>query len=660
MRRLIAILLLLLPSVALGAKGMVVELPGFNSGSRDHNSSLATLWNTAGMDVDYYSASSVKTLWLINCQAQRNPEGTVTQYDYLIIENYQHGLGGGGAAGANFDSLFRDPSGNPRWFAKPTAILSDPAVGGFNWLGPPTTGADSLGFGGNPAPTSYLFPVRVQYSPMLQRGWHSPSQGMRFSRIAAPGVTRDILLDLPGPWWPYRQLTPNGLWNGWSTPDWDSVGTLSASDSGAVRVRYRADGNGNGLPPPVVVAGLGQTYTANVRTALICAAILDSACANTVLYQKRPGPITFTVQCNTIGASGRYDAEDVTGIIEDYGIFVPQPGDSDRIGALSTIDALQSRGVKMSFGVQMNPDSVAVYRYQLEWIRDRYPLAKVYPFERSGLGDFIAGGNPESAGGNADATHNYDAFGAMRNRSLLPAGCSDPRLGCDCSTDTSSVLCNALRQKKAVTDFYGADRLDRVWSVPLEDWTPKYIGRSVGSIDSLAWILHQFVGLRGLRIGNHALANIANDGQTNSPRGWFRHEVVWPVKDPATGTLLGTFAFLPSRAGENGNARQIQAASHDNASEFLCGLTTGMWFPGTPSPIYVNGHEFFSRTMIFEAPASWLGGSGDPRYEWHAALNYIGDFDDFQKLANRLAGRTVIRMSYGEDTADWFIRSGLR
>lgn len=664
MRRLLLVFLLAFARDALAARAMVVDVVlGVSDRSLEHSQKLMAVYKTVyGIDFDHYAASDMTTLWLVNAE-HRGPEG-VKNYDFLIIHNYRKGGIGGGSFGANVDSMFRDPSGNARWPTKPTLIFSDPAFAGS--LGPSSFGMDSTGFGGSTAPSALAWPTRVIYSPELSRGWHSGGSTARFSRVAAPGVVRDVLLDLPSPWWSYTRLLPNGFGGvsgsaGWSTPDWDSVSALSASDSGVIRVRYRADGAGNGLPPPVAFVACGNAIDYNIRLVTVGLALADSAGLNTLLFQTRPGPVMFTVQMNTIGATGRYDAADGGGIVNDYGIFVPAGIDSDRANSVATIDALAARGVKMSFGVQMNPDSVAKLRYQLEWIRDRDPYAKVYPFERSGLGDYspLIGG-AESAGGNADATHNYDAFGAMRQRSLLPADCADPRLGCDCSTDTTSVLCLAQRQKAAAVAFFGADRLDAVWSVPAEDWTPRYFGRSGGDLDSLVWVLYRFVGLRGLRVGNMSVVNIANDGSANSPRGWMRNQAVRPVKDPATGQVIGQFAFLPSRDAENPGPGQIQSGGHDNASEFLTGLTLGMWFEGTPSPIYVNGHDFFNRTMIFETPASWLGGSGDPRYNWHAALNYIADFDDFCKLTKRLAGRPVIEMGYGEDTASWFIRSGLR
>ena len=638
--------LLLAAAPALAEKALVVRLDeGIPSAMRNY---LAPLYNSLGIDWRAVPRTTVNTPELRGVRYEELG-GSVTQYDFLIIEDFRTGIGNcaGGTCGS-LDSLLV-AAGMPD---KPTLIISRPD---FASAGIWTDGNfDSSGFDANGAPPSGGTDgwQKVEYfadNPL--RAWH---QIGGFPKTPAgpvpPGYFRAILKQAPSPWYDYVK-------QGLAVSDWDSIRT-GAGDTLSLVQRNKADANGNPTGPPLVLCAMGYGLSRNdgsLRRIICGLAVLHQASGGKLFYQTRPGPVTFAVQAQTIGATGQYTHSSSTGLLS-HGGYWKATNDSTGERRRAMYRSFQERGIRMSFGVQMNPDSTgpgAPYREQIEELRDLYPLAHVFPFELGGLG-----GSNGFAGGNSSSTHNLDAFSASRLRALLPPGC-DPREGCDCSTDTTSVLCNAKRQRSAVVAFFGEDRVDDVWGAPLEDWTPLWFGRGGGSIDSLSWVLNQFVGIKGLRVGNMGLENVAGTTIAGGPRGWFRNANVLEVRDPATGVPVSYMAFMPSRDAEGAALTHLASNGHDNGSEFLMGLFTGDWYANARDAIYVNGHDFFNRTIIFEVSVNWLVGPPPPA-EQKPGYWYITDFAEWINTVNELAGETVIRMGYGEDAADWFIRSGLR
>jgi hypothetical protein len=213
------------------------------------------------------------------------------------------------------------------------------------------------------------------------------------------------------------------------------------------------------------------------------------------------------------------------------------------------------------------------------------------------------------------------------------------------------------RQFAALTAYFGASRVDHVIACPLEDWSPLYFTRARGSLDSLKWCLY-LAGVRGVRVGNYSLTNDAGTatGAAN-PRGYKSGFSVEDVRDPASGQVIGQLALMPSRDWDTDPTTVI--VPHDLGTEFLDGLLCGDWYTGSRNAQYVNGHNFFARTVVFEVPGNALGGNGTALGNWRQGYWYARSLWGICKAANRF-GRSIIEPSYGDETAAWLMKSGLR
>jgi hypothetical protein len=679
-RRLLAVLLLLCARPALGGSALVVHQTGAGSGEVESDHYWLAVMSTLGIDYRLVPHIRLQSYELRNAVYDDFANGTsasAVQYDCVIVLGYRAGSNLAGAA--NMDSLLTGAG----WSNQPVLLIS-PSVRNSTtiWSG----GAfDSTGFGAtNSTGVSTFEETSEYYGPDPQYSWH---QGQGYAGFPAgdipPGQFTALLKQNANPWYDYRKIDL-------SVPAWDSLRT--GTDTLTLVRRYRVDASGNPTGAPLILCGTGYQIGApegSLRRVVCALAALDSACGGDLLYQTRPGPVTLAAQIQVIGGSGRYTASSADGLDGHAGIFMPAGVDSGNLTRLQAVfDSLQAHGVKASVGVQMNYDSTGTsskpYYAQLVALRDRWPLAKVFPFELGGLGVL---GSATYAGANNDTTRNYDGFGAARVRSLLPAGYTGLIDTCHCgvdrftaAADTGSVYCNLKRQRLNAAAFFGQSRVDRVWGAPFEDWSPLSFGNSTAGFDSLKWVLHK-VGIVGLRVGVMARANDTGGGLTGAPRGLFRSQSIEPVYDvsrwgtggtgPSTAggattqkRAIGTMVFLPSRDPEAATNSIYQSRQgHDNPTEYLNGVFTGRWYNSTPSPAYPGSgtltHSFTQRTMLYEISGSWLTGSGDPLRQWKPGYWDLVGLKDWVDVVNRLAGRTVIQMGYGEDAAAWFVRSGL-
>jgi hypothetical protein len=363
-----------------------------------------------------------------------------------------------------------------------------------------------------------------------------------------------------------------------------------------------------------------------------------------MLGQTSPLPVRFNIQIGPLCATSMWNDGSAIGLDEGVG---PYPGDS--VATKSTLASFGAMGLKGTVLVQT--DSMGAFPDQARWVRDLCPLMRVSPFNKTGVWTGQVGG------GNATAEGSNDTFGATRLRSLLPAGCSDPRGGCSqCAADTASVYCKLQKAYAKLANYYGARRVDRVIACPLEDFTPTYFGEATGSMDSLKWVLY-LNGVVGVRVGNLALANDVGTG--GAPRGWSSTLNVEEVRDPATGAALGLIVFMPSRDWDTDVLTMATVNAHDIQNEFLNGLFQGDWYLSSRSPVYSGEHNFFSRTVIFEIPGNCLGGSGLPLGNWRTGYWFARSLWAQCKAANSF-GRLIVEPSYGEETAQWIIQSGIR
>jgi hypothetical protein len=639
-RGLLALLLMLGATEAIAGRVMVVRQGTAAASDALARITYESVYPTLGMSFDVFPQAALKTEW-VRTGTYPDPDGTVRQYSGVIWEGLRVAMGD---IGAQPESLML--CGNSKWPTKPIIFISAQSIPSTIVLDQASCDGCSTGVKTNPGGL-VRYQERMEYvASNTSRAWHSYGSSPRFQPAATqpPGVWRVLLKETASPWYDYQV-------QGLAVTNWDSLPGTPADTITAV-VRYGPTGS----TVPIIFCMGGYENNARVqgtlRRLVACLAVADSASGRQILFQTRPGPVTFTPMVGPLGATGRYTEVPTLADATHPGIFQPAGVDSDSVAVKATLTAFQAMGIRANVAVQMDSAGSSLHLRQLYWVRDLWPLAHVYPFEMSGTKATASGGNA------AAPDHNYDAFGATRLRRLLPAGCSDPRNGCDCTSDTTSVLCNVLRQRAYAMALVGPDRVDGVWSVPLDDWTPTYFGRATGDIDSLVWVLW-LAKIKGIAVGSMKNVNIAGGTGTGAPRGWFRNSQIRPVIDPLTHQQVGTMAFMAGREYDT-EPRNVLIAdnAHDHTGEFLEVLLTGNWY--LHAPIYINEHEFYGRHFLFHVSAAWLGGAGTATSNWRYGYWALKGLDDWIDTVNELAGRTVIQMGYGEDTAKWMLRSGLR
>lgn len=641
MRRALVVLALMLVPLAAWAGKTIVVMPGHSPSYTPTGAAVAqaegrwlSMYRTLGMDFDALRSEQLKTEWA-RTLVFPVPGGGTQAYVAGVAVGFCTGTGGA-TISPNPNSPFVPDSmtRQANWPTGPWAFMSPPAQIGFNVLSDraQATGfpACTTGIAANPAPLSQNKYQTNDFMPGTSFVWRcfQNRTGYTPAASAPAGVFRALVKQAPSGWNPYAE-------QGLAPSNWDSMPS-GTPDTLAVVARYKK--NGAGPPIAIAVTGNGTDNMPHMRQ-VISLAFIDSAAGKTVLGQTSPLPVRFTFHVGPLCASGHYSAA-VTGGL-DPGIG-PYPGDS--VETKSTLAGYQAMGLKGTVLVQT--DSMGFFPQQAEWVRTLWPLAHVTPFDMAGVNSGV--------GGAATASRVVDAFGATRLRSLLPAGCTDPRGGCiQCGTDTSAVFCYLKRAFAKLAAYYGASRVDRVIACPLEDWTPTYFDRAAGDLDSLKWVLY-LAGVRGIRVGN---LSPRNWGVGGAPRGYFTALRVHDVTDPATGRDVGRMVFMPSRDSDGDGASSL--FPHDTPGEFLQGLLEGDWYVGSRSPVYVNGHDFFVRTVIFEILGSQLGGKGTANQNYRMGYWMARNLWAQCKAANSF-GRTVIEPSYGEETANWLIQSGLR
>lgn len=652
MRRPLAILLIALLATPCFAGRAVVVQPGTTPGWASINSAIPeyyqrrlAVYRTLGIDFDALPNQALKTEWARTLVVSVN--GEAKTYVAGIMNEFTT-AGSGAPAGASFvpDSLLMQA----RWPTGPWVLFAPPNMSSTSILADRSSPyACSTGFGLNTGPSlsnSNLF-QRNFYVPGSSWYWRSFGGGTGHIPNAltphAAGVWRTLVSENSGGWTPYamQAIAPT---------DWDSS-TVAVAETLSSVARYKKNGAG----PPIIITATGWNAAIPPYGQMLQSlALADSAASGELLFQTHPGPVRFNIQIGPLAATGSASAQSLLGLDDGIG---PRPGDSTAVKA--TLSGYNQMGLKATILLQTNADTVAALATQYEWVRKLYPLAKVSPFDKAGVS--FSGGVGDSKGASATAAH--DVYGASRERSLFPAGETDPRDGCDCATsgpgggpDTSSVYCGVTRQFAFLEGYFGKTRVDHVIACPLEDFSPVYFNRSRGSIDSLKWCLW-LAGVRGVRVGNMTPANDVGSSATNSPRGYWSTLRVEDVIDPANGRRIGRIPFMPSRDFEQ--AASTTPPAHDLPTEFLDGLLCGDWYTGSRSPIYVNGHNFFSRTVILELSGASLGGTGAATGGWRYGYWYARTLWAICKAANRF-GRTVIEPSYGDETAAWIISSGIR
>lgn len=644
MRRLAAVLVLALIAAPAFAGKTVIVMRGRSPSAVAVSAAAAEghvrrfgMYRTLGMDFHVKQTQTIKTEWM-RTLVFPGPGGTGTQsYVAGIVQEFSTSTAGelstSPCAPCSLTTL-------DRWADGPWVLFTADVLVGTQVLANTTSPhACTTGFANNPAPQVSKNEVS-HFVPGTDFHWRSYNNSGRFTRLPgdppAPGVWRVLTRESRNGWNPYAQ-------QGIASPDWDSLppGAQTSDTVGSV-ARYRKNGAG----PPLVFATQGAAALSlpTYGLTLQALALADSAAGYAMLGQTSPLPVRFNIQIGPFGASGDFDTQASDG---DAGVY---PGDSAFVKARLANFALM--GIKLTALIQTNPDSVAAHASQLEWIRIITPLAKVSPFDKAGVWN-------TATTGNATATKVYDAMGAERHRSLFPAGCADPRTGCasECASDTASVFCWITKQFAFLERYYGKDRVDRVIACPKEDFSPKYFTRTRGSLDSLKWCLW-LAGVRGVRVGNMELGNDIGTGPGGTnPRGYSSSLGVQEVRDPASGALLGHIVFMPGRDWDS--VANVALTVHDLPTEFLDGLLTGDWYTGSRSAQYTNLHNFFVRPVILEVPTNALGGNGTALGNWGQGYWNVRSLWGMCSAVNRF-GRKIIEPSWGEETAEWVLRSGVR
>jgi hypothetical protein len=597
------------------------------------------VYRTLGMDLDIKRIHTVKTEW-VRQLVFPGVGGTGTQsYVAAIMPEFGANTN---AQGASCPCVPCSLTFLDRWMVGGPLILTPPqshSAGGML----EQVAACSTGFQANAAAVLTKFEVN-RFVPGTSYMWRAYNMFDSYRKIAtnppANGVFRVLVGESHNGWNPYAQqsLAPSDID---SLPD-----GAQTSDTVASVARYKKNGGG----PPIVISGLGVGANTNsdYGTLLQSLAFADSAAGRAMLGQTRPLPVRFNIQVGPLAATGQFNTGSAGGLDEGIG---PYPGDSVYVKAtLSGYHVMRMKGTVL---LQTHADTVSAFANQYEWVRLLWPEAHVAPFNKAGVWTTAQGGKQ----GADTPTRSHDALGATRERSLFPAGCTDPRAGCNCGSDTTSVYCHLTRDFGFLERYFGKARVDHIIAAPLEDWTPFYFTRSRGSLDSLKWCFY-LAGVRGVRVGNYSLLNDVGTatGATN-PRGYRSGFSVENVRDPASGQVIGQLAFMPSRDWDLDPSSAIPA--HDIAEEFMDGLLAGDWYTASRSAQYVNGHNFFARTVVFEIPGNALGGNGTALGNHRKGYWFAKSLWSMCKATNRF-GRTVIEPSYGEETVDWMIRSGLR
>ena len=605
----------------------------------------AALYRTFGMQAEVYRMEDLKTEWLRQLVTP-GPGGVGTRTYVAGIVNDFTSSGGANETPCpcnpcSLSLLARRPVG-PWIFHGATSHWG---TGQLQQLDASAFATCSTGFQSNGAPTAprmqrNMYVAGEQY---FARGTGFAGEYRRKADPPTNGVFRPLVWEGTNDWYTWVSL-------GLPPPDLNvMVATATAAnETTAVAALYGR----NGVGPPVIIASGGQnSYTFdnwfNEMTAL---ALADSAALGQMLFQTYEGPVRFNIQVGPYGASGHANAVSSGGLDEGIGPHAGAAGQdsSTQKGSLSSFQTNLMKGTVL---IQTNADSVAVYATQLEWVRTRWPLAHVTFFEKAGVWTAAQGGS----GGANTLTKPQDIFGVTRTRSLFPEGETDPRDGCDCSTDTLSVYCGIMRRWEFLTNYFGAQRVDHVITAPLEDWTPQQYTRTNPQIDSLKWCFW-LAKVKAIRVGNYANTNDVGSAGTSAIRGWKSALTVEPVLDPATKKVVGRMVFMPSRDWDYDPNSAVEG--HDLANEFLNGLFNTDWYYGSRNAQYVNNHNFFMRTVVFEVPANSLGSDADGLF-WRRGYWDVLALWGVTKAANRF-GRTILEPSYGEETARWLITSGLR
>ena len=341
--------------------------------------------------------------------------------------------------------------------------------------------------------------------------------------------------------------------------------------------------------------------------------------------------------------------------------------DQDSTVIKATIDSLAALGVPLT--VTVNADSIASYPNEVAWWRKLW-AARFSPVATRGIAD------TNTTSGRWSKDRAVDVFGRFRNRAFYGDSVYHYVEGAD-----SSIFQGLVTLRKRTKDA-GLDKLSGTLIAPLDDWSPKNMAVKTNAMDSLIWVAQKAGYSAILTDVQRPEADIQRI-RTNPllVRGWHGDEKV------RYSSLTGENFKFVGHTGYNitGSSLQYFPLPTDSASTPLT-YSFGGTGPCTPSATYQMIGRFWSgfndtgrdrdwfayegfsalggyldiryssadmfheprKASVFKLHVSDLGGiqNGPPtRPGYYAIKSLVRQFD----AINKIAGRTVVRLTYPED-----------
>lgn len=641
MKKLSAVLVLLALLLSSADAGQMQAIIEPNQGlSADQESQptrvMLGLFQSFGVNFTAKNASAAHTSFVrsgVDYPGGPNSGSAAVPYDAFAIVNSRV-TWNSWTPGWNEDSLTRSFF----WPSKPVIWFATTGAPGNIW-GDAST--DSTGIRNNVPISTGAQRWYNQYLVGQPEVWKASGVVLNAHSGAAP----------PGIWRPVVALGVSASNHAGALPlataactDCDSMGRFTTPDTVSLWARYRDPSD----RAPLIFCEWSPSVP-DVWLAAMALAMADSASGGQLITKQVK--VAFLV--DGIDRSGDYSTFDGIGDTLTAGIFA-RPDSSDFANVSATLDSMNTlrdwQGNQVPITFSVNADSLGSpvpanpTRSQL--------IRRVQNFRvalSSYTGVYLQPDVRQSS-----QYKLMDIFGHHRFRWAMPTTSTLP-FTCE-NSDTLSVYCLLKRAfARADSSFGGVDRVSRVITPVVSDWTPTTVRRNnLQSLDSLLWA---FGDLDVIGVVTSGYANENQIGRSRlatalGPQGYVANDIELVCRRPGVDAIQnGRLAILTTRGSDDMTAKLswIQDAGHDITSEAGQGIFTGDWyrFHQTWHP----NHMFESRTNIIRVNAPALGGAGQGTYAPRHAWWLYKWINNRINAINKLAGRTVIMVTTLDDIA---------
>lgn len=624
MKRLAVALALLLAIPANGNTLIVLEEPRSGSnikGFQQNYQAFTKMLDARGATYKSTHISNTKTLWMRTGLQVWGTFNQATarreQFDAVVIFGWDDA--NPNPTGATPESL----TFNASWPSVPVVFVGLAGTGSGKWASSSTesTGVEQIGAYNSVYRNYVMYPIGTTAGIRVMNGSSIWPQHVKSAQPAGttfrPLVACNYSATVPGGLPPVNSLLR-------SYADSANYNATAEKDTVVMWARYTLNAANGGLaaninPKPIIFVDIGFSPP-DLGLMAMAMQMADSASGGQVWDAPRAKPIQAALAVTAVASRGKYTnamdgSPSVVRITHLQGGTFCYADSCDSTNVHGGLDSLGTLAeLKTTFFVE--PCSLAAYPSVKGWL---YRAGKYRVGIQTAAG---FGTGTTQIMGAADSTYPIDPLGITRTRVASQPGnesCSQPG-------DTVYTMCNLLRARNLIRNYFGEGTYDPSIFPAAGDWSPKDYTRTGGGpgVDSMAWVLYKG-GVRAVVIRPEWINSSAGVSATFSagitqltgatapaadPYGYGPNTRRIPVfrdpADPASGQI-GSLKIVAER-GEHGmpNVAPGGYTSHDTRTEWLSGLADDAWYF---APIIGHTHLFYSRTQVLHVSLGRLGGA---------------------------------------------------